>query len=140
MSTTSFILGINISINIFPSHPTPPPANYTPGSLTDPYLGTNCTNIITPSCLKELYNATDYEPTQMDKNSIAVTGYLNEFANEEDLQTLYAVLLPEAEDYEFQTVTVNGVCTQRWAFCLYMLRIRPDACHLWCQAGKITRI
>jgi hypothetical protein len=142
MSTNSFILGIlGINLTISTSSPTPPPSNTTPWSPTDPYLGTNCSDIITPSCLKGLYNATGYVPSQMAKNSIAVTGYLGQYANEGDLQTLYEILLPEAEDYTFETVEVNGARTQRWASCFYM-GSGPDACYSCgcaCQVGSMTR-
>ena len=135
MSTNSFILGIlGINLTITTSSPIPPPSNTTPWSPTDPYLGTNCNDIITPSCLKGLYNATGYVPTQMAKNSIAVTGYLGQYANEEDLQELYEILLPQAANYTFETETVNGA----WPSCLYTLGSRLNACYSCgrtCQVG-----
>ncbi|KAH9040928.1 hypothetical protein EDB83DRAFT_1092861 [Lactarius deliciosus] len=41
----------------------------------------SCSKSITVSCLKQLYNAVDYVPQAADKNSIALTGYLEQFTN-----------------------------------------------------------
>lgn len=45
-----------------------------------------CSSIITPSCLRALYNTTDYAPASTDRNQLGVAGYLNEYANNADLQ------------------------------------------------------
>ncbi|KAH9055580.1 tripeptidyl peptidase A [Lactarius vividus] len=76
--------------------------------LTDPHLGTNCTDVITVSCLLQLYNAASYRPAATDKNSIGITGYLEEFANVADLQTFYASERLDAVGSTFKTVLVNG--------------------------------
>jgi tripeptidyl-peptidase-1 len=113
MSKTSFIdvlnLNINITINISGSSPSSPPvANYTNGTLTDPRLGRNCSDVVTIYCLQQLYNISGYVPTAMAKNSIGITGYLGEFANNADLQSFYKAVLPAAVNSTFKTVSVNG--------------------------------
>jgi tripeptidyl-peptidase-1 len=56
-------------------------ANPTPGAVP-----TSCNNRITPACLMALYNTTSYTPQATDTNRIGVAGYLDEFANNADLQ------------------------------------------------------
>ncbi|KAH8976997.1 Pro-kumamolisin, activation domain-containing protein, partial [Lactarius hatsudake] len=77
---------------------------------TDPRLGVNCTDVITVSCLLQLYNAASYKPAATDKNSIGIAGYLEDFANAGDLQTFYTSERPDAVGSTFKTVLVNGAC------------------------------
>lgn len=46
----------------------------------------SCDTTITPACLKALYNTTGYTPQATDVNKLGVAGYLDEFANDADLQ------------------------------------------------------
>ena len=46
----------------------------------------SCNKIITPACLRTLYNTKDYVPTATNSNKLGVAGYLDEFANRADLQ------------------------------------------------------
>jgi len=46
---------------------------------------TSCNTVITPSCLRTLYNTINYKPAATTKNAIGVAGYLGEFANDADL-------------------------------------------------------
>ncbi|KAL5536826.1 hypothetical protein ACEPAF_649 [Sanghuangporus sanghuang] len=69
---------------------------------------TSCNNQITPSCLKALYNTTGYTPQATDTNKLGVAGYLDEFANDADLQTFFQRFLPDAVGTTFTHVQVNG--------------------------------
>jgi hypothetical protein len=62
-------------------------------SLIDPIISSaasviplGCSYAITPSCLRALYNTTDYVPTAMSQNRLGVAGYLDQYANDADLQ------------------------------------------------------
>ncbi|KAI0048692.1 tripeptidyl peptidase A [Auriscalpium vulgare] len=68
----------------------------------------SCTTTITVSCLKQLYNAVDYVPAATQKNSIALTGYLDQFANFADLQQFYADQVPAAVNSTFNVTFING--------------------------------
>lgn len=88
----------------------------------------SCENMITPACLQALYNTTGYTPQAIDVNQIGVAGYLEEFANDADLQvskllfmlcgiylilcykTFFKKFLPEAANTGFALthVEVNG--------------------------------
>lgn len=46
----------------------------------------SCAKTITPACLQALYNTTGYTPQAAGVNKIGVSGYLDEFANDADLQ------------------------------------------------------
>ena len=81
-----------------------------PGT-SNPPVPTNCSQVITVDCLLQLYNVGSYKPTETSKNSIGITGYLGEYANEEDLQLFYEMERPEAVNSTFNTVTVNGACS-----------------------------
>jgi tripeptidyl-peptidase-1 len=45
-----------------------------------------CNLTITPACLRALYNTSSYVPVSTNVNKLAVTGYLDEFASNADLQ------------------------------------------------------
>jgi tripeptidyl-peptidase I len=47
---------------------------------------TSCSTIITPSCLRTLYNTLNYTVKAANVNKLGVAGYLDEFANFADLQ------------------------------------------------------
>lgn len=47
---------------------------------------TSCNTVITPSCLRTLYNTVNYTVKAANVNKIGVAGYLEEFANFADLQ------------------------------------------------------
>ncbi|KAH9059745.1 tripeptidyl peptidase A, partial [Lactarius vividus] len=68
----------------------------------------SCNTTITVSCLKQLYNAVDYVPQATDKNAIALTGYLEQFANFADLQQFYVDQVPAATNTSFDVVLING--------------------------------
>lgn len=78
-----------------------------PGSAQS--IKASCNSTITVSCLKQLYNIVDYIPQATHQNAIAVTGYLEEFANFADLGQFYADQVPDAVNSSFNVVLINGV-------------------------------
>ncbi|KAH9959841.1 tripeptidyl peptidase A [Russula dissimulans] len=77
-----------------------------PGSAVTVHA--SCNKTITVSCLKQLYNIADYVPRATHKNAIALTGYLDEFANYADLQRFYSDQVPAAVNSTFDVVLING--------------------------------
>lgn len=57
-----------------------------PPGLQGALASIDCDFIVVPSCLRALYKTDKYVPNATDKNSIGVVGYLDQFANEADLQ------------------------------------------------------
>jgi hypothetical protein len=61
--------------------------------------------------LQQLYRTEGYVPKVPEKNSIGVTGYLEQYANEVDLKLFYEDQLPEAVNSTFKLVSINGSWT-----------------------------
>lgn len=68
----------------------------------------NCSSRITIACLQALYNTTGYVPSANGSNSLGVAGYLDEYANRNDLQTFLQRYRTDAVGTTFKTVTVNN--------------------------------
>ncbi len=68
----------------------------------------SCSSVITITCIQQLYNAVGFTPSGKNGNKIGITGYLEQFANFEDLQTFYARERPDALGSNFTVVPVNG--------------------------------
>jgi tripeptidyl-peptidase I len=71
-------------------------------------VNASCATTITVSCIKQLYNAVHYVPHAMKKNAIALTGYLEQFANFGDLRKFYTDQVPAAVNTSFNVVLING--------------------------------
>ena len=54
--------------------------------VTDASTPSSCKSAITPTCLRTLYNTTNYVPLATNINKLGVAGYLEEYANRDDLQ------------------------------------------------------
>ena len=68
----------------------------------------SCNTTITPTCLKELYNAVGFVPSAENGNHIAATGYLGEIANFQDFKLFATSLVPAAENFTFNIISING--------------------------------
>ncbi|KAH6914776.1 tripeptidyl peptidase A [Coprinopsis sp. MPI-PUGE-AT-0042] len=68
----------------------------------------SCNATVTVSCLAQLYKTVGYVPKVPEKNSIGITGYLEQFANEQDLQTFYAEQVPAAVGSSFKFISISG--------------------------------
>lgn len=68
----------------------------------------SCNTVITLSCLRTLYNTSNYTPTATRINKLGVAGYLSEFANRADLQTFFNRYRTDAVGSNYTTVLVNG--------------------------------
>ncbi|KAL0581860.1 hypothetical protein V5O48_000228 [Marasmius crinis-equi] len=76
-----------------------------------PGVDLSCNGTITIACLRQLYNVSGYTPSSEDVSSgssIGVTGYLEEFANIQDLQAFYADQRPDAVNSSFEFISVKG--------------------------------
>jgi tripeptidyl-peptidase-1 len=57
--------------------------------VIDPILADippGCKLMITPACLRALYNSTNYVPKSSSRNQLGVAGYSGQYANDVDLQ------------------------------------------------------
>ncbi|KAH9939929.1 Pro-kumamolisin, activation domain-containing protein [Amylocystis lapponica] len=74
-------------------------------------VNATCNNTITIQCLKELYNAVNYMPSgSANGNQIAVTAYIENYANFDDLHMFYEDQVPAAAaaNSSFSVVSING--------------------------------
>lgn len=112
--TTVFhrVKGLRSTLRFSPSSKVAPSIS-TGAKITIPGYGVSvdasCNMTITISCLKQLYNVANYVPRATKENAIALTGYLEEFANLADLQKFYADQVPAAVNSSFKVVLINGV-------------------------------
>ncbi|KAI0261846.1 tripeptidyl peptidase A [Gloeopeniophorella convolvens] len=74
------------------------------GASVDP----SCNTTVTVSCLKQLYNVGSYVPRATKENAIALTGYLEQYANFADLRQFYEDQVPAAVNTSFKVVLING--------------------------------
>ncbi len=68
----------------------------------------SCNDVITLSCLQQLYNSVGVKGSNKDGNQIAVTAYLGQFANLADLKLFFEDQNPAAADSSFKLVSING--------------------------------
>ncbi|KAJ8515805.1 hypothetical protein ONZ45_g6838 [Pleurotus djamor] len=75
-----------------------------PAGPVDPH----CNFTITVNCLSQMYNLLGYVPQVPHAQKIGITGYLDQYANIEDLQEFYRMQRPEAVNSTFEFRSVNG--------------------------------
>ncbi|KAF7317715.1 Subtilisin-like protein [Mycena kentingensis (nom. inval.)] len=68
----------------------------------------SCGSTVTPACLRAMYNTTDYVPQAADTNVLGIAGYLEEFANDADLQTFFTQFRPDAQGATLTHIQLNG--------------------------------
>ncbi|KAJ7623738.1 peptidase S8/S53 domain-containing protein [Roridomyces roridus] len=68
----------------------------------------SCGVTVTPACLRALYNTTDYVPQATDNNSLGIASYLEQYANDADLQTFFTTFRPDAVGSTVEHVQING--------------------------------
>ena len=68
----------------------------------------NCSSIITPTCLRMLYNTLTYSPQATSTNKLGITGYSEQFASQSDLTDFLTRFRSDAATANFSVVTVNG--------------------------------
>ena len=98
-----------------------PISNVASGTTVD----RSCNVSITITCLQQLYNAVGYQPKATNKNGIGIIGYLEEFANIQDLQSFYADQRPDALNSSFKFVSVKGlpllILRTTFSHCLFFI-------------------
>lgn len=68
----------------------------------------DCNNIITPQCLKDLYNIGDYKASATNGNKVGFASYLEEYARYSDLELFEKNVAPFAKGQNFSVVQYNG--------------------------------
>lgn len=85
--------------------------------VSTPHDGLNataCNTTITPDCLKALYKFEHFRASRRNGNQIALAGFLEEYAQHDDLQTFLKAYDAEAVGYDFSEILINkGLNTQQ---------------------------
>lgn len=68
----------------------------------------DCNNIITPRCLKDIYNIGDYKADPNNGNKAGFASYLEQYASYSDLELFANNIAPEAKGQNFSVVQYNG--------------------------------
>ncbi|KAF8437229.1 peptidase S8/S53 domain-containing protein [Boletus edulis BED1] len=63
---------------------------------------------ITIDCLRQIYNAVGYNTSATNGNQIAIASYLEEYANNQDLQQFFQLQNPVAYGSNYTFVSING--------------------------------
>jgi len=69
-----------------------------------------CNTEITVNCIKQLYDAVGYDTSATNGNRIAIASYLEQYANNKDLQLFYQDQRPDALGSSYKFVSVKGIC------------------------------
>lgn len=69
---------------------------------------TNCNRVITPQCLKKLYNIGDYQADEDSGSTLGFASYLGESARYSDMLLFEKNIAPYALGQNFSVVTYNG--------------------------------
>jgi len=95
----------------------PPVSNLSHGTIIGPagnQVDASCNSTVTISCLRQLYNAVDYITSPANGNELAVTGYLEEYANNMDLQQFYLLENPPAFGSNYTFVSIHGLLQSKF--------------------------
>ena len=68
----------------------------------------NCSNVITPTCLRILYRTGGYVPQARGRNQLGITGYLGQYVSQSDLKEFMIRFRPDAVRSQVAIVNVNG--------------------------------
>ncbi|KAJ5486893.1 hypothetical protein N7530_001193 [Penicillium desertorum] len=68
----------------------------------------DCNSIITPQCLKDMYNVGDYQADDDSGNKVGFASYLEEYARYSDLELFEKNVAPFAEGQNFSVIKYNG--------------------------------
>ncbi|KAI1000959.1 Tripeptidyl-peptidase [Podosphaera aphanis] len=67
-----------------------------------------CNTSIIPDCLSDLYNIREINGSSTNGNQLGIAGFLEQYAQQDDLDKFFAKYLPKATGSTFSTQLVNG--------------------------------
>ena len=69
---------------------------------------TSCSEAITPTCLRALYNTSTYVPSATESNQLGIAGFADQFVSYQDLTKFMLQFRPDAAGANFTVEQVNG--------------------------------
>ncbi|CZR50339.1 related to Tripeptidyl-peptidase sed3 [Phialocephala subalpina] len=88
-----------------------PDIKFAASSVADVHDGLDvvaCNSSITPDCIKALYKFKHFRGSRRNGNEIALAGFLEEYAQHDDLAQFLATYEPTANGSDFKEVLING--------------------------------
>ena len=71
-------------------------------------LAASCNSSITVACLRDLYKVGDFKAASDDGNHLALAGFLEQYAQHDDLAQFLAKYVPEGVGADFSEILING--------------------------------
>lgn len=68
----------------------------------------DCNTAVTPDCLRELYKLGDFRASPNPQNKLGISGYLEQYARYNDLETFLEQYAPSMTDGNFTVQLING--------------------------------
>jgi len=93
---------------IVKNYPAPAVVKSSPGNIHNGLDTVSCNSSITPDCLKALYNFKDYRATRRKGNQFLLAGFLEEYAQHDDLAQFISAYAPNANGSDFSTILINN--------------------------------
>jgi tripeptidyl-peptidase-1 len=90
------------------NYPAPATAKPSPGDVHDGLDVVACNTSITPDCLKALYKFKDFRASQQNGNQFILAGFLEEYAQHDDLAQFLGQYAPYANGSDFSTILINN--------------------------------
>jgi tripeptidyl-peptidase I len=90
------------------NYPVPAAVKSSPGNVHNGLDVVACNRSITPSCLKALYNFNHFRASARNGNQLALAGFLEEYAQHDDLAQFLGVYAPNANGSDFSTMLINN--------------------------------
>ncbi|KAL2865847.1 S53 family peptidase [Aspergillus lucknowensis] len=81
---------------------------FEPVAATFDDLTSNCTSLVTPDCLRELYGLYDTSAEPDPRNRLGISGYLEQYARYSDFHQFMQTYAPNRTATNFTVVSING--------------------------------
>ena len=102
-----YLLRFDNPLGGIPAFSTPPTISESGNLTSRQSVPSSCGSTVTPTCLQDLYGIPTTKATQ-STNVLAVSGFIQQFANSADLQTFLSNLRPDLEGTTFTLQTLDG--------------------------------
>ncbi|KAE9381004.1 subtilisin-like protein [Stipitochalara longipes BDJ] len=93
---------------IVKNYPAPAVIKSSSGNIHNGLDKVACNNSITPDCLKALYNFKDFRASRRNGNEFLLAGFLEEYAQHNDLAQFLSAYAPNANGSDFSTILINN--------------------------------
>lgn len=90
------------------NYPAPAVVQSSSGNVHDGLDVVACNSSITPDCLKALYKFNHFRASRRNGNAFILAGFLEEYAQHDDLAQFLGTYAPHANSSDFSTILINN--------------------------------